>query len=255
MRHHITLLGLMLLSSWATSSVMAVNRQLRSEELATPASGHSTTHVVCNITGVCLPCSEEEKADNSNPACRTSTYRQPISCLVLPPSSQDKAEPKPDERLQSQRRLRRLLADPDQGAAAGELVPAGDLDLDLDGQVVQEAMAKAADSKANQTMGSQSTGKPPETRSLRQQKAYAKQVAWGNKIASLLPTPWRRRLFFDAARGEANNRRFETFQSCTPPDAPPDSASAMAFQGLMLLLLFISAPVVYLRRKNQFSRR
>eukprot|EP00238_Polyblepharides_amylifera_P008024 CAMPEP_0196580316 /NCGR_PEP_ID=MMETSP1081-20130531/28495_1 /TAXON_ID=36882 /ORGANISM="Pyramimonas amylifera, Strain CCMP720" /LENGTH=223 /DNA_ID=CAMNT_0041900155 /DNA_START=82 /DNA_END=750 /DNA_ORIENTATION=- len=59
-------------------------QQAGAAEPSSQSSGHgSVNHVVCNITGPCTPCTQPEK-DEDWSVCRSTGYRQPITCLLLP---------------------------------------------------------------------------------------------------------------------------------------------------------------------------
>jgi hypothetical protein len=57
--------------------------------------------------------------------------------------------------------------------------------------------------------------------------------------------------------GTSTNGYFDTFQSCSldGTDASSDSISVLLFEGLCLVVLALSAPLVYYRRKLSGTTR
>eukprot|EP00240_Pyramimonas_obovata_P015550 CAMPEP_0118937526 /NCGR_PEP_ID=MMETSP1169-20130426/23034_1 /TAXON_ID=36882 /ORGANISM="Pyramimonas obovata, Strain CCMP722" /LENGTH=279 /DNA_ID=CAMNT_0006881185 /DNA_START=139 /DNA_END=978 /DNA_ORIENTATION=- len=235
-------------------------------------SGHASSHVVCNVTGPCVPCSTAEKEEDWS-VCENTGHRQPITCLLLPANSQEQpqeqqenlqqdsaqeeAAPATAAAARKSRKGRRKLFE----AEAAE--PTNQDDTTLDDSKEASLLPDQTEIKVDAVVEDLAeSGKEEEEEqevpvpaALLRDNGEEKHTRL-HKIAALIPGSWRRRLFFDA-KTRKTERRFETFQSCSLESAKGsnESISVLVFEGVMLGLLAVSVPVVYTRRNQGMVRR
>lgn len=172
---------------------------------------------VCNTTGACLPCTSQQKADDA--ACQSTGYRQALSCV----------------------RRTAGASRSDAGAAAAAEAAA---EAELEGDPTRgrrraaEASGPGGGSRQLAAPGSSSrlggAGRGAHT-------GGATLSGWG-------PRSFRFLLEGDSAEGADGVSRFTGYQSCRP--AGSEGLSVLGFEGIMLAILAVFAPVVYHRKRR-----
>eukprot|EP00976_Prorocentrum_cordatum_P094289 1189731-Prorocentrum_minimum.AAC.2 len=233
-------------------------------------SGHASSHVVCNVTGPCVPCSTAEKEEDWS-VCENTGYRQPITCLLLPANPQEQQT----EQQQEEAALEQV---------APARAPSARKSRKQGGRKLFETKEAELTNQDDNTLDGSKKGSLPLAQTVFKVEATVEDLAGSGKedeeqevlvpaallredgevkhtrlhqIAALIPGKWRRRLFFDAKAGRKTERRFETFQSCSLESAKGsnESISVLVFEGVMFGLLCVSIPVVYMRRSQGIVRR
>jgi len=199
---------------------------------ATEDSG-TASHVLCNVTGPCVPCSTAEKEEDWS-VCKATGYRQPITCLLRSDWTRDKDQDQNQQQDQQQEK-----------------------------QATEEvALVKAMPLRksSRKSRGARKLFEAEEG-AVKDSARLAALAPGETRLSALLKLPgaWRRHLSYEAANPPIikSERRFDTFQSCSLESAKGsnESISVLVFEGVMALLLAGAIPVVVMRRKLSFVRK
>jgi len=198
---------------------------------ATEDSG-TASHVLCNVTGPCVPCSTAEKEEDWS-VCKATGYRQPITCLLRSDWIRDQDQDQDQQQEQQ-------ATEEQQATSLVKAMP------------LRKSSRK---SRGSRKLFEAEEGAVEDSAKL------AALIPGETRLSALLKLPgaWRRHLSYEAANPPTvkSERRFDTFQSCSLESAKGsnESISVLVFEGVMALLLAGAIPVVVMRRKLSFVRK
>eukprot|EP00897_Mesotaenium_endlicherianum_P006543 jgi/Mesen1/5917/ME000030S05176 len=198
-------------------------------------SGIDRSKPLCNVTGLCLPCTDEQKRDELT--CRSSGYRQAISCIEYVTTERD------DD---SDATAKDDVAERDAANAATPVARRG---------AAETAVASMASTGVGRDLSLEpqqsgaATGRNSKTAMVA--KRLRKEEVAGSTSRKQMGAAGLRQLLegaVDPRQDGKEVRKFEAFQSCVPEEG--ETLSVLGFEGLVLATLCVFAPVVYHRKKK-----